>query len=74
LVHGLSVFPGPGPAPRQTSWRSQAGEAPQRRSTRARSGSQASPLTLDFSYRILRESSIENGKPFDPYFVFVRIS
>ncbi|MBK7586398.1 MAG: BamA/TamA family outer membrane protein [Myxococcales bacterium] len=31
------------------------------------------PIGLDFSYRILRENSLENGKPFAPYFVFVRI-
>lgn len=31
------------------------------------------PIALDFSYRILRENQLENGKPFDPYFVFVRI-
>ncbi|GMV12483.1 MAG: BamA/TamA family outer membrane protein [Polyangiaceae bacterium] len=31
------------------------------------------PIALDVSYRILRESQLENGEPFDPYFVFVRI-
>jgi len=31
------------------------------------------PIALDFAYRILRESALENGKPFEPYFAFVRI-
>lgn len=31
------------------------------------------PIALDFSYRFMHASELENGKPFDPYFVFVRI-
>lgn len=31
------------------------------------------PIALDLSYRILREGELENGKPFAPYFAFVRI-
>lgn len=31
------------------------------------------PIALDFSYRFLRESELESAKPFDPYFVFLRI-
>ncbi len=31
------------------------------------------PIALDLSYRVLREDQFENGKPFAPYFAFVRI-
>lgn len=31
------------------------------------------PISLDISYRFLRESELESAKPFDPYLVFLRI-